>query len=66
MPAGWYNGNKDRYEGMYGETYFWSTEGVKVTAHCYAYGLMYKCDELFETDRKSGVGYSVRCIKEKR
>ena len=66
LPAGWYNGSKDRYEGMYGETYFWSTEGVKATAHCYAYGLMYKCDELFETDRKSGVGYSVRCIKEKR
>ena len=66
LPAGWYNGDKDRFEGMYGETYFWSTEGVKVTAHCYAYGLMYKCDELFETDRKSGVGYSVRCVKEKR
>ena len=66
LPAGWYNGDKDRYEGMYGETYFWSTEGVKATTQNSAFGLIFKCDELFETDRKLGVGYSVRCIKERK
>ena len=65
LPAGWYNGSRDRYEGMYGETYFWSTKGVGATTESSAYGLIFNCDTLFKAEDRSGVGYSIRCIKEK-
>lgn len=65
LPAGFYNGSTLRFEGMLGETYFWSTANVGSNISASVFHLFLNCDRLIETDYNSGWGYSVRCIKEK-
>ena len=65
LPAGFYNGELDRYEGLLTETYFWSTKSVFHAKPKYLYSITYYCDFVSETHSYSGIGYSVRCIKEK-
>ncbi|MBR3550641.1 MAG: fibrobacter succinogenes major paralogous domain-containing protein [Bacteroidales bacterium] len=65
LPAGFYNGELDRYEGLLTETYFWSTKSVFHAKPKYLYSITYYCDFVSETHSYSGIGYSVRCVKEK-
>ena len=65
LPAGYYNGSNKRFEGMFGETYFWSTANVGSNTSISAFHLFLDCDILIETANQQGWGYSVRCIKEK-
>lgn len=65
LPAGRYNGISHRYEGLRGETYFWSTAGVGSSASISVFMLLLDCQIFIETNIYEGLGYSVRCIKEK-
>jgi uncharacterized protein (TIGR02145 family) len=65
LPAGFYNGATNRFESMLGETYFWSTAGVGSNTNISTFSIIFECNELIETHRHEGLGYSVRCIKEK-
>lgn len=64
LPAGYYNGEKSRYEGLLSETYFWSTQGVGTATVRMPALLTYSCDHILIQDLEEGLGYSVRCIKE--
>ena len=65
LPAGFYNGARQRYERMRLETYFWATEVIQDEVQSTAYKIMYDCSEIQRIDIHSGYGISVRCIKEK-
>lgn len=65
LPAGFYNGEQNRYEGLLTEAYFWSTEGVESATKKYSFSILYYCDKVQQHSLMSGLGYSVRCIKEK-
>lgn len=65
LPAGFYNGTKDRYENLLTDTYFWSTQGVKQSTAISVCNIFYHCMDIYEPYSLSGLGYSVRCIKEK-
>ena len=65
LPAGFYNGQLDRYEGLLTETYFWSTQNVEPSVAKHVYAINYYCDAVVEQHPSSGLGFSVRCIKEK-
>lgn len=65
LPGGYYDGSIQRYLNLMGEAYYWSTtlEGGVPTAS--ASGMRYNCDFVYDVDVREGLGYSVRCIKEK-
>ena len=65
LPAGYYDGVKDRYEGLLGEAYFWSTSLVGGSTTPSIFQIFLNCDELIEAPYTAGMGLSVRCIKEK-
>ena len=65
LPAGYYNDATNRFEGLLGETYFWSTSNVGNATTISVFKTFLNCDELIESQHTSGMGYSVRCIKEK-
>lgn len=65
LPAGFYNGEKDRYEGMLTETYFWSVRNTGSNTAKLSFIIRYLCDSVLENEARAGVGYSVRCIKER-
>ena len=65
LPAGFYNGAYNRYEGLLGETYFWSTQNTGPAVISSVVTMYLSCEELLELQARDGVGYSVRCIKEK-
>ncbi len=65
LPAGYYNGEKSRYEGLLSETYFWSSQGVGTHTMRTPSFIAYYCDQVLLQDLNGGLGYSVRCIKER-
>ena len=65
LPAGYYNGTLNRFEGMLTETYFWSTKRVQESMAKCIYAVDYACDSVTKKHPMSGLGYSVRCVKEK-
>ena len=65
LPAGYYNGEKSRYEGLLSETYFWSSQGVGTYTMRMPSFIAYYCDQVLLQDLSGGLGYSVRCIKER-
>ena len=65
LPAGFYNGEFNRYEGLLSETYFWSTKGVLQATSKSIYSITYYCDYVLKQHSQSGLGFSVRCVKEK-
>jgi len=65
LPAGYYNGAHNRFEGMLTETYFWSTKTVQESMVKCIYSVDYACDSVTKKYPMSGLGYSVRCVKEK-
>jgi len=65
LPAGFYNGGHNRYEGLLGETYFWSTKNTGPATVVSVFESLLDCDVLIEFQPQPTDGYSVRCIKEK-
>ena len=65
LPAGWWNGALQRFEGLMSENYFLSTEVVDGQVRTYVYEVHHDCDSLIKKETHSGYGYSVRCVKEK-
>jgi uncharacterized protein (TIGR02145 family) len=65
LPAGYYNGEKNRFEGLYSETYFWSTQKVNSATGESLFLIRHHCDYVLEVLTYSGLGYSIRCIKER-
>jgi uncharacterized protein (TIGR02145 family) len=64
-PAGWYNGAKGRFEGLYATTNWWASDDVvgnNQLAH-YFY-LAYYCNIIREETMAKGMGLSVRCVME--
>ena len=65
LPAGRYNGERNRYEGLMTETHFWSTESVVNGDRVRSAVLFQDCDSVKLSQLFDGQGYSVRCIKER-
>ena len=65
LPAGCYNGITHRYEGLRGNTYFWSTLNTGSLTGISVFSMYLDCEIVTEIDNYLGMGYSVRCIKEK-
>jgi uncharacterized protein (TIGR02145 family) len=65
LPAGYYNGVRERFEGMMSESYFLSTEVVNGEVRTYVFELRHSCDEIQKKETHAGHGYSVRCVKER-
>ena len=64
LPAGFYNGAAQRFEGLYTDGYFWSVRIVNGEVTTVPIYLRYDCDEVRELETHTGLGYSIRCIKE--
>jgi uncharacterized protein (TIGR02145 family) len=65
LPAGRYNGSLSRFEGLRGNAYFWSTENTGPEIIIVVFETFLDCEEIIENHTYEGMGYSVRCIKEK-
>jgi len=65
LPAGIYNGALGRYEGLLTEGRFWSVSVEHGAVSIVAVISSYYCDEIQKVDAQAGMGYSIRCIKEK-
>lgn len=65
LPAGWWNGALQRFEGLTSEGYFLSTKIVAGEISTHVHVIVHDCDVVKEIEVNSGYGYSVRCIKEK-
>ena len=64
LPAGRWNGENGRFEGLLSEGYFWATQDTGSNVKAKAIYLRYDCGETMITETSTGNGYSVRCIKE--
>lgn len=65
LPAGFFNGEKNRFEGMLSEAYFWSTQIVNGKVGESLFMIRYHCEEVLEVLTYNGLGYSIRCVKER-
>ena len=65
LPAGYFSGSTGRFEGLLGETYFWSTSGTGASTKITICALFLGCNDIIFVPVYTGMGYSVRCIKEK-
>ena len=65
LPAGYYDGSIDRFVNLMGETYFWSTTKVGSSFEATSSSMGIHCDDIHTSNVRTGLGYSVRCIKEK-
>ena len=62
LPAGYYNGALDAFEGMLGITYLWSDKPVVDGSTSKAVKIPYYCDHLEIEVRSNNDAYSVRCV----
>ena len=65
LPAGWWNGALQRFEGLMSEGYFLAVETTVEGVRTVVYYMQHDCDEVKRIETHSGFGYSVRCVKEK-
>jgi uncharacterized protein (TIGR02145 family) len=65
LPGGYYDGSIPRFMDLRGNAYYWSTTVVSGAVVPYAYMMIFDCEVLLGTDTRTGLAYSVRCIKEK-
>ena len=65
LPAGFFNGEKNRFEGLLTEAYFWSTQLVNGAVGESLFLIRHHCEEVLEVLTYNGLGYSIRCIKER-
>ena len=64
LPAGYWNGAAQRFEGMLSSGYFWATKVVNGQIQSSTIFIDHDCDTVKVTDSHEGMGYSIRCIKE--
>ena len=62
LPAGFYNGARNRYENLLGETRFWSLQTGLSSENSSCHVLYFFCDELSCIRCNPSDAYSVRCI----
>ncbi|MCQ2283651.1 MAG: HYR domain-containing protein [Bacteroidales bacterium] len=65
LPGGFYDGSIDRYMNLMGEAYYWSTSKVDGEWTPVPCSIRYICNQIIDATYLEGLGYSVRCIKEK-
>ena len=61
--AGTYNGALNRYEGLLGTTYFWTTLNVPGAETTTTVEINYYCAEGLQTELNKGDGASIRCLR---
>lgn len=61
--AGTYNGALNRYEGLLGTTYFWTTLNVPGAETTTTVEINYYCAEGLQTELSKGDGASIRCLR---
>lgn len=61
--AGIYNGALNRYEGLLGTTYFWTTLNVSGAETTTTIEINYYCAEGLQTELSKGDGASIRCLR---
>ena len=59
LPAGFYNGAQQRYEGLLTDGYFWSVRIVNGEVTSVPIYIRYDCDEVKELETFEGLGYSI-------
>ena len=64
LPAGFYNGKKQRYENLLGETRFWSTYHNFSSEKAQTSTLYHFCEEMKNVWERKDDGCSIRCILE--
>lgn len=64
LPAGFYNGQKKRFENMMTEARFWCTEKNFSDPESDFFQLTNTCDELKNSESRKIDAYSIRCILE--
>lgn len=64
LPAGFYNGARNRFENLLGETRFWFNFHATSNTNSSDYYLKYSCEELQSDLSFLKNGYSIRCILE--
>lgn len=62
LPAGFFNGARNRYENLLGETRFWSVSPGLFSENINCYVLYFFCQELSNLHCNPSDAYSVRCI----
>lgn len=62
LPAGFYNGQRGRYENLLGETRFWSANPHLTSEITPSHMLQFSCPELINAEKGSDDAYSIRCI----
>ena len=62
LPAGFYNGLRNRFENLYGETRFWSINPDDFSENRTASTLTFFCPDLKPVESNDLDAYSVRCI----
>ena len=62
LPAGFFNGARNRYENLLGETRFWSLHAGLSSENSNCEVLFFFCHELSNLRRNPSDAYSVRCV----
>lgn len=65
LPGGYYDGSINRYLNLMGEAYYWATTKVDDHWTPVPCNIHYTCNAIIDASSREGLGYSVRCIKEK-
>ena len=65
LPGGYYDGSIPRFMNLRINAYYWSTSEVSGAIVPHPFTIFDPCENLMDADVRSGLGYSVRCIKEK-
>ena len=63
LPAGYYNSVLGRFEGLLGQTYYWSDSST-TPQYAVACDINYFCDVAQDKQRSTGDAVSVRCVLE--
>ena len=62
LPAGFYNGRRERFENLFGETRFWSINPDIFSENQYSENLTFFCSDLMIQIKNASDAYSVRCV----
>ena len=62
LPAGFFNGARNRYENLLGETRFWALQTGLYSENANCYVLNFFCQELSNLHGNPSDAYSVRCV----
>lgn len=62
LPAGFYNGFRQRYENLLGETRFWSDQTDFFSENKRLYILNYFCSDMIFSEKNDSDAYSIRCV----